>query len=306
MNSRATRHGATTDDPAVLRAQTGTTMNLPRDTADDVLDLLRPVATFAIGLTDVVDDTFGTEDISDVEMVAILALVADGSISTTELRRRSGLGRRAQDRLVDQLLNSGIIDRARAPDDARVHVLTLTQRGEDAVGALGRRTSDYFTASGDLVAEILSILGGPGDATHDREADESVTSLEVLEQIASLGNELDRAIRAQRAPKHPKDRAQNALVLIAADDRARPSRLAELLHLSPGGLTYVLDGLEADGLIMRRHGQIPGDRRAVVVELTADGREVVAAIGAGLTAVKPDLRVLFTRIGAYTKTSTLA
>ncbi len=278
-------------------------MTLARDTADEMRNLMRPVSTFAIGLTDVVDGTFGTEHITDIEMLAIQALVTDESISTTELRRRSGLGRRAQDRLVDQLLKRGIIDRARAIYDARVHLLTLTPKGDDAVAALDQRLSDYFTNCGDVIAEILSILGGPADQTDERAAAGAVTALEVLGQIASLGTKLDAAIRAQRAPKHPKDRPQGAVIAIAAADRARPARLAEQLHLSPGGLTYILNRLEADKLITRKHGQIPGDRRAVVIELTADGHKVIAAIGAGLNAVKPELRVLFTRIAAYTQTS---
>lgn len=59
-----------------------------------------------------------------------------------------------------------------------------------------------------------------------------------------------------------------------ADEPLRMSDIAERLVLSRGGTTKVIDRLEELGLVSRQAD--PEDRRAVVVEITPEGREVLA------------------------------
>jgi len=54
------------------------------------------------------------------------------------------------------------------------------------------------------------------------------------------------------------------------DHRATPGEIAAWLHMSPSGITGRLDALERRGFIRRLPS--PGDRRKVIVELTAEGR----------------------------------
>lgn len=54
-----------------------------------------------------------------------------------------------------------------------------------------------------------------------------------------------------------------------------PGALSSALMLSSGGMTKRLDRMEAEGLVRRRAD--PGDRRAMLVSLTAKGRRVVDA-----------------------------
>jgi DNA-binding MarR family transcriptional regulator len=53
----------------------------------------------------------------------------------------------------------------------------------------------------------------------------------------------------------------------------RPTQLANLLMLSPGGMTNRLDRLEASGTVERRSD--PADRRSWIIALTAKGKDVV-------------------------------
>lgn len=276
-------------------------MTSSRDAADDIRELSAPLAAFTAGLTHVVDNTIGTENVTDAEMLAIAALIRERSISTTDLRRRSGLSRRAHDHLVNQLLADELIERRPAPDDRRRQLLILTRRGHNRARTLDQRVVDYLANSRHLVDEIIAILAGPRQNPPPTTDAAPSDPLEVLERAAKLGNTFDAAIRAQRAPHHPKDRDQNALLLIAAHPNARPSRMAEQMNLSSAGLTYVLDRLEEVGLIVRSHGQIPGDRRAVVIELTHDGRTVIDAIAAGLATAKPDFLAYFTMVAEYSR-----
>lgn len=275
------------------------------NTASVILELVRPLSTFTVGMTDIIDHTFGTLDVGDAEALAIVALIGAPSMSTADLRGCSGLSRRAHDLLVHQLIDHGLVRRAPSPRDRRLRLVTLTRRGRRRADELERRLLDYFRESGELVGDILRMLGEPSDKAVPR-AQVDLAPLDVVVHMSRLGHTLDAAILEQGAPKHPKNRDQLALLLIAAGPPARPSNLADALTLTAGGLTRVLDQLESDRLVVREYGRMETDRRAVVVDLTSDGRQVVAAIAAGLASIKPELRSLFTGLAEYTSSDVAA
>lgn len=70
------------------------------------------------------------------------------------------------------------------------------------------------------------------------------------------------------------------LVLVTLDTVGpqRPTDLMEITRLSSGGMTKVLDRLEALALITRAHGQIAGDRRAIVIAVTPEGHATAETI----------------------------
>jgi DNA-binding MarR family transcriptional regulator len=59
----------------------------------------------------------------------------------------------------------------------------------------------------------------------------------------------------------------------------RPSQLATFTGLTSGGVTKMLDRLEADGFIVRSEGEIKRDRRAVVIRLSEKGEQLAHLIG---------------------------
>ena len=60
------------------------------------------------------------------------------------------------------------------------------------------------------------------------------------------------------------------------DGRTTPTRICEVLRRTTGGMSLTLDRLEAAGWLTRSAD--PSDRRRVVVELTAAGRELAVAV----------------------------
>jgi DNA-binding MarR family transcriptional regulator len=86
----------------------------------------------------------------------------------------------------------------------------------------------------------------------------------------------------------------NLTVIIIADlclaGARRPVELQETTGLSSGGVTKALDRLESAGLIGRTHGAVGGDRRAIVVGLTDEGRRVAGLLAAGLLDTIDDTR----------------
>lgn len=63
----------------------------------------------------------------------------------------------------------------------------------------------------------------------------------------------------------------------------RPSQIMEYQDLSSGGATKLIDRLEREGLVERRHGVLPDDERAVLVVLTRVGRDLVRGLADALS-----------------------
>jgi DNA-binding MarR family transcriptional regulator len=72
--------------------------------------------------------------------------------------------------------------------------------------------------------------------------------------------------------------APAALVLLATFPRPTIDTLGQALTLSHSGATRLVDRLEDQGWIQRRHGDSDGDRRAVQVELTRSGKALTRRI----------------------------
>jgi len=99
------------------------------------------------------------------------------------------------------------------------------------------------------------------------------------EATGELGELLMRVARTQRrrwrealAPWDLSPHQARALRVVSERDGVRLSDLAEALHIAPRSATEVADGLQQRGLVERTPD--PGDRRAVLLRLTAEGRRV--------------------------------
>lgn len=76
----------------------------------------------------------------------------------------------------------------------------------------------------------------------------------------------------------PFDRYSILLMLAQADgEELRPSDLADVLPITPSGVTRLIDRLERDGVVERR--ECAADGRGTVVALTAHGEEVFRRAG---------------------------
>ena len=123
----------------------------------------------------------------------------------------------------------------------------------------------------------------------------------VTEEAAGLSDLLMRVARTQRrrwrtvlAPWDLSPHQARALrVVCEGGAGVRLSDLAETLHIAPRSATEVADGLQQRGLVERAPD--PGDRRAVLLRPTAEGRRVRAEVDRARTA---DSEQLFARLSA--------
>jgi DNA-binding MarR family transcriptional regulator len=114
------------------------------------------------------------------------------------------------------------------------------------------------------------------------------------EGTAELGDLLMRVARTQRrrwrdvlAPWDLSPHQARALKVVSERDGVRLSDLAEALHIAPRSATEVADGLQERGLIERTPD--PGDRRAVLLRPTGEGRRIRGEIGAARAADSAEL-----------------
>ena len=86
---------------------------------------------------------------------------------------------------------------------------------------------------------------------------------------------LTQSAFARTAERHGLPAAQARLLCVLAAGPRRMSELAGVLGIEKAALTGLADRAERRGLIART--AVPGDRRAVSVALTPEGREVATA-----------------------------
>jgi DNA-binding MarR family transcriptional regulator len=84
-----------------------------------------------------------------------------------------------------------------------------------------------------------------------------------------------------------KARSYAVLALAASDARPTQRELAEFLRLDPSQVVALVDGLQARGLVRREPD--PSDRRANVVVITDEGREMFARARISAQAVEQQL-----------------
>jgi DNA-binding MarR family transcriptional regulator len=104
---------------------------------------------------------------------------------------------------------------------------------------------------------------------------------------------LRRRWRDVLAPWELSPHQARALGVVGRRDGVRLTDLAEALHIAPRSATEVVDGLQERGLVERTPD--PGDRRAVILRPTEEGRRIRAEIDAARTA---DSAELFARLPA--------
>ena len=111
---------------------------------------------------------------------------------------------------------------------------------------------------------------------------------------AELGDLLMRVARTQRrrwrdaiAPWDLSPHHARALKVVCERDGVRLTDLAETLRIAPRSATEVADGLQERGLVERTPD--PGDRRAVLLRPTDEGRRIREQIDAARAADSAEL-----------------
>lgn len=96
-------------------------------------------------------------------------------------------------------------------------------------------------------------------------------------QLLSLANAIDRDCAARLAPRQLSEGKFVLLFLLHGQaDGLSPHQLADRAGVTRATVTGLVDGLERDGYVLRQAGA--GDRRKVMVALTAKGKSAAATL----------------------------
>ena len=213
---------------------------------------------------------------SNTDIVVLTSLYLSGPQRPRDLGEQTNVTAGGLANLFERLESRRLITRiyGAIDGDRRGAEVSLTAHGRRLVEAIAEATRQTITEQATLLQHIGDLIDSisvrPAAPTH---APESVRrSLERVQDVARLGAEISAALASRAAPDEPAPgTAAVVLCAAAAPDGTRPRHLLEFTSLSSGGVTMLLDRLEAAGLIQRSIGR-PPDRRAVTITLTDLGR----------------------------------
>ena len=124
-----------------------------------------------------------------------------------------------------------------------------------------------------------------------------------VERLLLLLSGYSRVISLALSSVSPvSDLGSNASLVVLCslelDGPRRPGVLQELTGLSSGGVSKLLDRMEATGVVKRAYGGVPGDNRGVLVSITRRGHNVLDRFSGAVAAQLPEPRALVKEISA--------
>ncbi len=203
--------------------------------------------------------------------VQVLMLLHDrGPCRPRELQGPTGLTSGGLTKLIDRLVAAGAVeryDRGGMGDGRAVHV-RLTRKGHATVRRLHGVVADVHDDVRPLAKEMLLLAEQAGA----RPTDEPPEFADLLSVLSRAGMVILSAL-GDADDKPDRDDFQLLLTLCQIDllEGCRPGTLVDSLGLSSGGVSKLLDRLEAHGWITREYGVVGSDRRAVVLRTTPAG-----------------------------------
>lgn len=239
-----------------------------------------------VELTHIASTTLGEGNTGNRAVQTLLAIHSDPGVGPSTLAERLGLTRSAVARALRDLEDRGLVSRRSDRHDRRVMHLTITDAGRGRIESFERELARYF---GSLVSSVQELL----NAWQEERlvpANGHVTPLAAATALASAGSTYVQDIQAALEPfgvSHPADRF--AISLLNEHKVLQPVQLATALRLTTGGISQLVDRLEAENLVRRTHPS-GGDRRAVFISLTDRGDETAAVMLDALDAHAPTIR----------------
>jgi DNA-binding MarR family transcriptional regulator len=139
-------------------------------------------------------------------------------------------------------------------------------------------------------SEVMAKTTAAVDTASSESSRQLEAALRTLVLLGALGTRISESMtRHLRTDTFTKNIDVMILGELAVRGPLRPRDLRDALPMPAGALTRHLDRLEEGGLIARSHGRVAGDRRAIILSLTAEGRQVAWAMVLVLEEIRPGL-----------------
>jgi DNA-binding HxlR family transcriptional regulator len=119
----------------------------------------------------------------------------------------------------------------------------------------------------------------------------------VMMIMSRIGHGVATAIETTAGPELNGNGPIAVLFALDLEGPKRPTELQEITGLTSGGVSKLLDRMEALGLVTREFGAIAEDRRGALVRLTPRGRRTSRKIGNAVGDALAELRVQIKELG---------
>jgi len=124
-----------------------------------------------------------------------------------------------------------------------------------------------------------------------------------VERLLLLMSEYERTVSAAMLDVSPEPDLAGSVSLVVLctldlEGPRRPGVLQEITGLSSGGVSKLLDRMEAAGVVRRTYGGVPGDNRGVLVSITRRGRALVGRFTSEVAARLPESRTLVNEVSS--------
>jgi DNA-binding MarR family transcriptional regulator len=230
---------------------------------------------YSVDITEIAAQSLGNQDIENTDIQVVLSVHRSGPLTPTEIAQSMAAPRSTVARALNRLERVGLTVRIPDDRDRRSVRVSLTPKGRRRVTTFATRLGDYFTHGEPMLKEAFDLLGVPKPDPDPAAPADPIAAAEAMGAAgAQYIEEADEVLRAFGI-RDFSDRFTIALLHLYGTQR--PTQIGDELGLTPSGTSGLLSRLEREGLITRRHDLTPGDRRAVVVELTPRGEEAADA-----------------------------
>jgi DNA-binding MarR family transcriptional regulator len=260
------------------------------------------MVAFERAIRDAPDGEGGRLDLDMPELAVLVSLDLFGEMRPTTVAELLGgttsqatkvLGRLERSRLVARHLGS-------IPGDRRGVTVEISDPGRRAIDLSSEILAEL---SFDLLVAMAAVELTAVSAEHATPGDHEVpgeippSTGAAMAEFLRFVVEIDKPILSTvgaLAPLHPAD--PRGLLVLSELDLRGPLRIGSvpaLVDRSRNAAHRLCTGLQDAGFVTRVRGEVPGDARAVVLELTDLGRAllrgVVAAINAHLVELRPSM-----------------
>jgi DNA-binding MarR family transcriptional regulator len=230
---------------------------------------------YSVVLTEIAHQSLGRESTENRDIEVVLTLHRTGPMTPTELAEATGAPRSSVSRALNRLEAAGLITRRPDARDGRSVLIAVTPKGRRRVAAFAGRLESYFAAGEPLIKEAFDLLDVHAPAPG---ASRSADPMTTITMLSTAGAAFVADATEALEPFGVRESADRfTIALLDLYGTQRPTQIAHELRLTPSGTSGVLARMEAADVIIRRHDRTPGDRRAVVVELAARGRQAADA-----------------------------
>lgn len=206
----------------------------------------------------------------DIQAYAALVALGDGTPRSQQaLARMISVSRTTAMRVAADLVDRGLVQRVRNPDDRRSYLLTRTAHGALTTRTWRRHVDDLEATviaglsprqRDDLHALLLKVVG-PELAPETPDALRDSVGFLVARLHTPLKSEFARAV----APLGLEPPHVGLLAALQATGPVSQSEMARLFAVSGAHMVQLVDELEERGLVERR--RLPTDRRAQLLHL---------------------------------------